>query len=223
MYEIRVDTNLLRFRWNETAQKQVRFAASQAINATAALVKKAERANLSAVLDKPTPFTVNAIGLMKSSKKTLKATVFMKDRTAWYLEPYELGGPNKLNSSVLLKPEGQRVNQYGNLPRNTTTKLLARKDTFVGTPKGWKTNERGIWKRRPYLKVKRRRLTKKQALLTGRTNAKQRPPELLIEFTGAHEATQRLNYQKLAKRVVSKNFKREFTRAMKHAIANAKP
>lgn len=226
--EIRVDTNLLRYRFSEAAQKQIRFAASQAINATAALVRSSERDNLSKRLDKPTPFTLNALVVSKSSKKTLSAVVFMKDRTAWYLDPYEAGGLTKLNpmgggGEAQLKPEVQKVNQYGNLPRNTTTRLKERKDTFVGAPEGWKNAERGIWKRLPYLKAKNRRRTKKYAATHGKRNYKQRPPVLLIEFTAPHPATQRLNYRDVARKIVRKNFPRQFRLAMARAIKSAKP
>ena len=228
MLTIRVDTNLLRYRFSAVAQKQMRFAASQAINATAKLVQTGERANLKAVLDKPTPFTLNAIGIQRSSKRTLSALVFMKDRTAWYLKPYEKGGLNQLNpypagGKVLLKPEAQKVNQYGNLPNKTMEKLKGRKDVFFGGPMGWANGPRGVWKRFPYVKAKNRRLTKKNAALLGRRNQKQRPPQLLIAFSDAHPAKQQLKYRKLAKRIVNKNFPREMKRAMAQAIATAKP
>lgn len=228
MYDIKVDTNLLRYRFSEVAQKQMRFAASQAINATAALVKTGEGDNLKAVLDSPTPFTLKALALSRSSKKTLTATVFMKDITAWYLEPYEDGGLTKLNpmdgtGTAQLLPEAQPVNQYGNLPRFTTTKLKARKNTFVGTPEGWKNAPAGIWQRRPYQKAKRRKVSAKNVSRLGFTHYKQRPPELLIAFTAPHPATQRLNYQALAKKIVNANFPREFKSAMAKAMASAKP
>lgn len=228
MFDIKVNTNLLQYRFSEAAQKQLRFAASQAINATAALVKTGEGDNLKAVLDNPTPFTLKALALSKSSKKTLSATVFMKDRTAWYLEPYEDGGLTKLNpmngtGQVQLKPEEQPVNQYGNLPRFTTAKLKARKNTFVGTPEGWKNAPVGIWQRYPYQKAKRRKLSAKNVSRFGFTHYKQRPPILLIEFTPPHPATQRLNYQALAKKIVNQNFRPLLKSAMAKAMASAKP
>jgi hypothetical protein len=228
MYDIKVQTNLLRYRFSEVAQKQMRFAASQAINATAALVKTGEVDNLKAVLDSPTPFTLKALALSKSSKKTLSATIFMKDRTAWYLEPYEEGGLTKLNpmdgtGTVQLKPEEQPVNQYGNLPRFTTAKLKTKKNTFVGVPEGWKNAPRGIWQRFPYLKAKRRKLMLRHQMRFGRTHQKQRAPILLIEFTAPHVATQRLEYQALAKKLVQRNFPPLFKSAMAKAMASAKP
>jgi hypothetical protein len=222
MITIRVRTGFLRHAFDEEARKQIRFATSQAINATAKLVQSGERENLKAVLDKPTPFTLNAIGIQRSSKKTLTATVFMKDITAGYLAPYELGGLNKLNSAALLVPITQKVNQYGNLPRNTTAGLRDRPDVFVGKPMGWVNAPYGFWKRFKYVKAARRKLTKKHAAQFGRKYQKQRPPELLIMFDDAHEATQRLNYRALAKKIVRQNFAREFQAAMKKAIANKK-
>jgi hypothetical protein len=228
MFTLRVDTNLLRYRFSAVAQKQISFAASRAINATAQLVQAGERDNLKAKLDKPTPFTLNAIGIKRSSKRNLSALVFMKDRTAWYLEPYEKGGLNRLNpypdgGKALNKPKAQKVNQYGNLPRKTIERLKARKDVFFGQPKGWTDAPRGIWKRFPYVKAVTRRLSKKKAALLGRRNRKLRPPQLLIAFSDAHPATQQLRYRKLAKQIVNRNFPREFRLAMKSAIATKKP
>ncbi|MEX3635970.1 hypothetical protein [Paraburkholderia sp. BR14320] len=224
MLSVRVSTNLLRFRFNAQTQKQIPFAASIAINATAKLVQAGERENMKAKLDNPTPFTLNSLSIQRSSKKSLSATVFVKDRAAWYLEPYEAGGVNRLNpypdgGTTLLKPAAQRVNQYGNLPRGTTQSLKARRNTFVGEVFG----VRGIWKRFPYLKASTRRLSKKNAALLGRKTRKQRPPQLLIQFADAHPATQQLNYRALAKQIVNRNFTREFRRAMAQAIATAKP
>ncbi|TCK36711.1 hypothetical protein B0G84_5724 [Paraburkholderia sp. BL8N3] len=220
MLELRVSTNLGRYAFSKTAREQARFAASQAINVTAARVQLAERENMKRVLDRPTPFTLQGVSLKRSSKKTLTALVFVKDLTAEYLAPYEVGGLNKLNSSVLLKPIGQKVNQYGNLPRMTTRNLRGRTDVFSGTVFG----VQGIWKR-----YKRPKVVKKPAkpgavkrtAKTPKPPRQARAPKLLIQYTGAHVARQRLHYRELAKAVVKANFRKDFRVALRRAIASA--
>ena len=56
------------------------------------------------VFDRPTPFTLNSIGVKPARKDNLESVVFVKDIATSYLAPYEFGGRNKLNSKALLKP-----------------------------------------------------------------------------------------------------------------------
>src|SRR6516225_9352998 len=106
---IRGDLRKLERAFAGVAEKQLRFAWSQAINNVAKEVQKAERENMTKVLDKPTPFTLSGVSVRLSTKASLTATVYVKDKTASYLAPYEVGGLNKLNSKALLKPIDQKV------------------------------------------------------------------------------------------------------------------
>lgn len=201
---VRSDLKALSKSFGFFVADQIPFAASQAINAIASKVRDAERLNMQKVLDGPTPFTLGAIGIRKANKKKLEATVFVKDKTASYLEPYEFGGLNKLNSQALLKPVDQKVNQYGNLPARTLARLNASKKVFVGKVKTKNGVVNGFWQR------------------TKATRGKKGGLKLLIKFEDAHEAKQRLNYRALAKRTVDAGFKREFNEAMKKAISMAR-
>lgn len=210
-------------------REQIPFATAQAINGVAKKVREAERLNMQKVFDGPTPFTLNAVGVKLANKRTLEAVVYVKDKTAEYLEPYEVGGLNKLNSKALLKPVEQRVNQYGNLPRNAIKRLLSRPDVFAGPVTFKKIGQtvNGIWQRpkagqRTWVRGRDRRSygTKgnTQRLVAGaRTGLK-----LLIKFEDAHEAKQRLNYRAVAKRTVDATFKREFELAMQKALQTAR-
>lgn len=207
------------------ADRHLRFAASQAINATAMRIKKAEQANLPKVLDNPTPLTMTALGIQRSTKQTLTATIFMKDRTAWYLGPYETGGKNKLNpysseKGPLLEPVQQRVNQYGNLPRTTTRTLRAKRNVFSGMVNFGGTAIGGIWQRGP---VKKRRVKRGRPRKGARRRTPvKRPLKLLIEYARAHPVYQRLHYRDLAQRVFAMNYAKEFEAALKQAMAKAK-
>ena len=202
---VRGDVKALAKTFGRFVSDQIPFAAAQAVNAVALKVQQAERANMLAVLDGPTPFTLNSIGIVKANKRTLTATVYVKPRAAEYLEPYELGGTNKLNGKALLKPVDQKVNKYGNLPNRTLARLNAKKSVFVGKVKTKNGVVDGFWQRAKPTK-----------------RGKPGGLKLLVKFEDAHEATQRLNYRALAKRTVSAGFKKDFQEAMKKAISSAR-
>ncbi|MCL9851204.1 hypothetical protein RSP673_011110 [Ralstonia solanacearum P673] len=199
-----MDAKKLQRDLDNFARKQVPFAVSQAINTTAKKVQAAERENMAKVLDRPTPFTVNAVGVKLSTKSNLTATVYVKDIAAAYLEPYETGGRNKLNAKALIKPVGQKVNQYGNLPRTTVKRLAAKRNVFVGKVKTKAGEVDGVWRRSKAVRGKHAGL------------------KLLVKFQDAHEARNHLNYQGVARKVVAASFRRELDKALAKALATAR-
>jgi hypothetical protein len=201
---VRADIRKISRALDEFAYKQLPFATAQAINATAEKLRIAQRANMSKVLDAPTPFTLNAIAIKKATKSNPTAIVYVKPVAAAYLMPYETGGLNKLNSAALLKPVRAKVNQYGNLPRNLVKRLAARPNAFVGKVKTKTGVVDGVWQR------------------TKKTRGKQGGLKLMVRFEDAHEATQRLNYRKLAQTVVPATIAAELTIAMAKALATAR-
>ncbi|MBB5414094.1 hypothetical protein [Paraburkholderia atlantica] len=201
---IRGDLKQLERAFAGVAEKQLRFGASQAINSLAKTIQTLERENMEKVLDRPTPFTLSGVSVKLSTKASLTATVYVKDKTASYLAPYEVGGFNKLNSKALLKPVDQKVNQYGNLPRTAVKRLAAKKNVFVGKVKTKNGVVDGVWQR------------------SKATRGKQAGLTLLVKFDNAHVVKQHLDYRGLAKRTVSSQFKVEFARAMQRAIASAR-
>lgn len=205
--EIDVRTNLKQLERNldDFAYRQLPFATAQALTGLGKLVQAGEREAMSSVFDKPTPFTVNAVGVQGARKDNLQAVVYVKDIAASYLAPYEFGGPNKLNSTALLKPVSQPVNQYGNLPRTKTSQLKARADVFVGKVKGKNGEEiEGIWQR------------------TKASKGKPSSLKLLIRFSDAHPAKQHLDFRKRAEQLVRANFNAEMGKALARAIATAR-
>jgi hypothetical protein len=205
------------------ALRQVPFATSQALTALANRIVPAEQANEQRVLDRPKPFTQNAIGVVRANTKRMTATVFMKDITARYLEPYEFGGRNRLNSRALLKPIDavKDLDQYGNLPRNWLAKMRGRADIFIGTVKT-KTGEiNGVWQRTvapgDAVKVRREKNGRTRKNLNTSGSLK-----LLVRFTEAHDVKQHLDWFGVARRIVDKDFSREFGRALAKAMATAR-
>lgn len=157
------------------AKSKIKTAVAISLTKTADAVVTAEQTKMKRVLDRPRPFTINAVKRLSASKSDtpIKATVFIMDAqsvptpTAKYLAPYEFGGVNVLNkgSKALLKPVKNPTDRFGNLPWATIKRLAGgqakgrngkmyswkgRGDIYVGwlTPKGSQPIW-GVWQR-PY-------------------------------------------------------------------------
>lgn len=232
MLSFNVHSNIKAFekQLSALAYKQLPFATAQALTAIAKKAADAEKANEAKVLDRPRPFTQNAIRVRSATKDSQAATVFLMDLTAKYLEAYEFGGKNKLNGKALLKPVDavQNLDQYGNLPRNFLRSLRGRKDVFVGTVQTKRGPVNGVWQRSaaegatsvPVARVGRdgkvrMGKTKKAVNTTGHM-------KLLVKFEDAHPVRQHLDWFGVARKTVAKEFNREFGRALARAIASAK-
>jgi len=207
------------------AFKQLPFATALALTDLAKDVQAAEQENERKVLDRPRPFTTGAIGVRKANKARMEATVFVKDITAAYLEPYQFGGKNKLNSRALLKPVDavQDLDQFGNLPRNFLRKLKGRPDIFVGTIQTKAGPVNGVWQRDTSVDLELPLTTRTGKLrqAKGRRNTSGRLV-LLVKFTDAHPVKQHLDWFKVAERTVARNFNRRMGKALGRAIASAK-
>jgi len=231
-FQINVKTNIDKFQRDisAAAYRQLPFATAQALTALARRVDAAEEANEEQVLDRPRPFTKNAIGVIPARKGNMQAVVFMKDITAHYLEPYQFGGMNKLNSRALLKPVGamKDLDRFGNLPRNYLRSLRGRSDIFIGAVKTKHGLVKGVWQRsvdEATKSVPVARLTRKGQLRMGKTKKALNTSgslKLLVKFDDAHEATQHLDWFGVAGRTVQKHFNREMGRALAKAIATAR-
>ncbi|MGN6518649.1 MAG: hypothetical protein ACTHK2_04405 [Dokdonella sp.] len=207
------------------AHRQLPFATAQALNAVAKRVVEAEQDNERNVLDRPKPFTTGAIRISRATKTSLEAKVFMGDITAHYLEPYQFGGRNVLNSKALLKPVDavRDLDQFGNLPRNFLRSLRGRQDIFIGVVQTKRGPVNGVWQRSveegaavPVVgrngKVRR---TRKNLNTRGHL-------VLLVKFEDAHPARQQLDWFGVAGRAAAKAFNREMGRALARAIATAR-
>lgn len=231
-FDLNIKTNIDAFTRNLSAlaYKQLPFATAQACTALAREVSQAEQDSEKRTLDRPKPFTTNAVRVIAARKERMTATVYMMDLTAKYLEPYQFGGTNVLNSKALLKPIAAMgdLDQYGNLPRNFTKKLKGRQDIFVGSVKTKNGMVNGIWQRtaEPGAKhVAVARIDKNGRVRVGKTskgiNTSGRL-KLLVKFDNAHPARQFLDWFGVARRTVDKQFNRQFGSALAKAIASAK-
>jgi hypothetical protein len=215
---------------NAFAFKQLPFAEAQAVTALARRIVPAEQENERKKLDRPKPFTQNAMGVVGAKKGSPTAIVYMKDITAHYLEPYQFGGRNVLNSKALLKPIDavKDLDEFGNLPRNFLRKLKGRSDILIGPVKTKFGITNGVWQRSVSDEAKSvpvARVGKDGRVRMGKTRKGLNQTghlKLLVKFTEAHPVKQHLDWFGVAEKVVAKHFNEEMGRALAKAIASAR-
>jgi hypothetical protein len=112
-------------RLDALRRQQLPFALARALTDSAhdAQLNMAQR--LPDIFDRPTPFTMRAIGVQPARKgPNPRARVFVKDIQARYLRTEELGGarvPRQGQAFVL--PGHVRLNRYGNMPPGLMKRL----------------------------------------------------------------------------------------------------
>ena len=146
---VRADIRQLQRTLDNFAKEQVPFAAAQALTSLARKVQVAEKAMLREQLKDPLPFTVNSVRVKPARKDDLRATVYVQDITAAYLQPFILGGKHKLvgKGVTWLNPKHIKLNAYGNIAAGTLARLKARSDIFIGKVKTKAGVVNGIWQR----------------------------------------------------------------------------
>ena len=129
-------------------RKKLMYAESEALNQTANIAAKAQRAQAPKVFDRPTPFFLNGIFNPKgklgfvgrfSRWNTLRAEIIPGARGGQFKE-----AGRRINKTMLLQAEGgsrtplkrkipkptehARLNRYGNMPRGYVQRLLSSPD-----------------------------------------------------------------------------------------------
>ncbi len=202
--------------------KQLPFAMAQAVTGTARQVARVERDRFASFFDAPTPFTLNAMGVIPARKYAPTATVFVKDIQAAYLLPYEQGGAQPLGAKqAILTPRDIALNAYGNLPRGKIASLKGRPDLFIGEVK---TRDGrtigGVWQR---VNVTRRGMRRRGRQQRGRIfSPTQGRLKLLVQFTRPAQVTHQLNYRETALAAAKRFAPLEFDRAMATALATTR-
>lgn len=136
MLHMSVDTRALERRLSGLASKQVPFAAALAINEVAGEIREAEPQGLSRDLDRPTPFTKKGMFVARATKRRLVGVVGFKRIQAEYLEAQATGGTRRPKRRAIVVPVGVRLNKYGNMPRKSLVRALAKPGTFSGKVNG---------------------------------------------------------------------------------------
>lgn len=217
--KVQMDSKKLQQMYADAA-KQVPFAKARALTAVAKKVQQAELAALPSLLDRPKPFTSSAIRVESAKKTNLTARVFMMDKTAWYLDPYEFGGKTKLNPGAKSQstPINQELDGFGNIKRGTVGRLKNKPDFFIGDVKTKKGIVYGLWQR-PFYRPKKQKKGMSKRRITKATNTTGKLI-LKVRFLRPHEATQRINYRMRAAKVIHANFQDIFDEEFKKAFAS---
>ena len=218
---IRSNIKEIQKKLSALAYKQLPFATASALTSMAKLVKDDEVKNLQSTLKNPSPFTLGSVRITGAKKNSLTATVFVMDKAAEYLNPYEVGGVHKLNSKALLNPKDIGLNQYGQLSRGALAILKGRSDVFIGPVKTKKGVVNGVWQREASSASVTNQRTGKTRI-TKRGVNKSGALKLLIRFGDALPVTKHLGYQMRAKKVIDSNVDKELGTALAKAIATAK-
>lgn len=159
--------------------KQVRFAASLTLNRLATgPVRDALRREMTDSLDRPTPFTLRSIALVKAAtREDLSAVIDFKDvaggqrPAANYLRWQAQGGERRLKGfermlrSIGVLPggyfivpgQGAQLDAYGNVSRGLIVAILSYFRAFPEDGRGWKMNATDASRRRKAKSTKKRR------------------------------------------------------------------
>lgn len=139
---ITTDTSQVRAALQKAAG-QVPFALSVAINKSAELAQGAVRKNMQQVFDRPTPWVLNSLRVVRSSKTNLSARLGYKDKNSVesarsMVEPHVLMGKRHYKAmearllSMQLIPAGwnavpgaaAKLDKYGNMSAGQISQLL---------------------------------------------------------------------------------------------------
>ena len=222
--EISVRTNLADVErgLSDLAKRQMPYATALALTSLSKLVAADAVKNLSAKLKNPSPFTLRSVKAMAARKDNLVAKVYVMDKAAEYLEPFERGGVHKLAGRALLNPKDIALNQYGQLRKGTLAALKGRSDIFIGPVRTKKGIVNGVWQR----SGAKATITNKK---TGKTRISSRGVntsgalKLLIRFGDALAVRTHLGYHARATAKVNANFNAEMDKAMTKAMGPARP
>jgi hypothetical protein len=143
MISVSVDITKALAKLRDFPSNQLPFAVASALTTTAQQTSNLLTNKLPEFFDRPTPYTMRAIGIERATKAKLQARVFVKPDQLKYLVFGIEGGTRVAQKGAMPLPIDQPRNQYGNLARNKVKQLLARKDVFSGKVNGVD----GIWQR----------------------------------------------------------------------------
>lgn len=212
--------------------RQLAYAASRALNATAKRVADAMPAEIERSIDRPTPFTRRGVRVLRwSNKGSLQAVVGFMDAQARYMRYQIEGGTRQAGPRGIKLPGNITLNSYGNIPRGIIDQLkraangelnlgstverrlgvsgdrrkrAAPVELFYGKPKGrgWESAPLGIYRRIP-------------------GNPGKLVPIILFEKKAAHYRP-RFDFRKKAEAVVDRHWQAEFNAALAEAMRTAR-
>jgi hypothetical protein len=191
-------------------RRQIPFAVSQSINNTLFDAMAETKKQLTMVLDRPTPFTIKGMIVVKSKKGNLEGSVGFKPKQAEYMR-YQIEGGTRhpKGRSIPIATNNIKLNKYGNLSKNKISTFLAdKKRYFSGVPNGknFTDADAGIWKRMG---------------TTGKSKGKAKIRKE-ISYHPVANYKPRFPFKKIVAGVVKRNFPGHFSRNLDNALRTAK-
>ena len=194
---IKPDIKPLNKRLTSVQKKQIPFATANAINQTAFQTRKQLQKDMDTIFrNGAAPFTKKGVLVKKANKKFLEGNVFINKEQSKYLEKQVFGGVRREGFYIPI-PFRNRVktNNQGNLTKAQLKSLISKKKNKVLIING----VRGVYdvsKDRPILLVAMQQKTTKY------DNPK-------------------FDFFNLGRRVIRKNFKKNYINKLKHALRTA--
>jgi hypothetical protein len=197
MFKTEVNTAALDRALSDAARNQLPFATARALTTTGRGAAEVEKSRMSTLLDRPTPFTLRGIYAYGATKARPVAEVGIKRIQAQYLGRLASGGTRRADGEPIPVPVGARLNKYGNIPKRSTARMLARADVFEGTVKGIS----GIWQR---------------------PRSRGGQLKLLVRYEQSVDYSAMYNFQEIALEHVRRNFPQELANSLRQALATAR-
>ena len=189
---------------SELQRSQVPFATMRAMNATIKGAQEFLKESIDDYVDKgATPWTKNGIWRKNATKKELYAAVYVEKQRPYLLTIAFGGQVTPLqNMNHLIKPVSQRINKYGNIPRNTISKKASNTELyFVGRPKGQNRRPYGLYRR-----------------------YKKKAPQLVIDMSTTDRDQKAIwPANKLGAAYIKKHFNKTFKKSFKQVMKTARP
>jgi hypothetical protein len=215
MIDINISANIKEVskKLSDLAYKELPFATARALTELAREVQAAERFGMESVFDKPKTFTLNSVRVFGATKDTLTAGIFVMDKIAQVLSPFEIGGNHFLNpgQNWLHVPVQAPQDAGGNVPRNYERKGDSRKSVFFGIVQTAKGPINGMWKR----------TIVRQAGPNGKLR-KVHKLKLLVEYVRDKPVQQHLEFFDRAQKLVNRRYQPVLGAALAKAIASSK-
>ncbi len=226
--------------------RQIPFAASQALNATARSVRTATLAEMAANFDRPTPLVMKSLFITPATKAKLQASVYLKDReiggknirSMAEIIGHQFAGGTRLRKRMenaftdagligigeyLVPGPDAKLDQYGNLSRGQTQQIYAALRLF----------------RDPYQNATQSARSRRNAKAAGRihwsdgkgANKLRRGlwatdargfPKLLLLAIPTPVYRRRIDMDKQVAAIVASEFDAHFDAALKKALATAR-
>lgn len=214
----------------DLAYRELPFATARALTVLAQEVRAAERAGMESVFDTPKPFTLNSVRVFGATKDSLTAGVFVMDKAANYLSPFEDGEDHFLNpgQTKLHVPVQAPKDAGGNVPRNFERNRRGAAGVFFGVVQTKRGPINGMWQRTVRYEVSNRRggirVSKTGKLRRGEVGKPRKVNglRLLVEYVPNQPVKQHLDFYKRAEQLVEQRFNPVFGRELGRAIASSK-